>query len=585
MESTRISQAQVHNLSPGHLTPPDMSSATTPAISVAPTIEKTDAPSDLEKQGQQGSKTSLDTLAPNEEVGRTITGVKWFLICVSLYISAFLYGLDTTIAADVQGPVLEEFGHVELLSWIGSGFPLGSVAVILLAGALYGQFNMKFLFLAGILAFEIGSVLCGAAPNMNALIVGRVLAGAGGTGIYLGCLNYFSFMTAPKERGLYISLIGFHWGIGAVLGPVVGGGFAVSSATWRWAFYINLVIGAVVAPIYFFFLPPIHPTQGKTIRERVAALDIVGFVLVGAAWVLFTVAFSMAGTQWAWSDGRTIALIVLFGVVSLACVLQQYFSLFTTPQARAVPGHLLLSRTQLTLVVATGSSNAALFVMLYYIPIYFQFVHNDDPIEAAVRLLPFVIVFVFSNVIAGHLLSRIRYYMPVYLVGGALIVLGGSLTMHYLVPSTPQGVLYALGVVAALGNGATNQIGYAVSTLTVAPADVVHGISLQNIAQIGGTVVSLVVAGQVFQSYAEQGLTAVLAGQGLSAEEIRSAAAGAQSEVFRRLSGAVREAAVGAIVAAMQKSFIIVIASGGFMMVSALAMKREKLFGKVVVAG
>jgi len=274
-----------------------MSSATTPTISVAPTIEKADAPSDLEKQNQEGSRSSLDTLAPDEEGGRTITGVKWFLICVSLYISAFLYGLDTTIAADVQGPVLEEFGHVELLSWIGSGFPLGSVAVILLAGALYGNFNMKWLFIAGIVAFEVGSVICGAAPDMNALIVGRVLAGAGGTGIYLGCLNYFSFMTSPKERGLYIALIGFHWGIGAVLGPVIGGGFAVSSATWRWAFYINLVIGAVVAPVYVFFLPPIHPAQGKTMRERIVALDMVGFVLVGAAWVLFTVAFSMAGTQ------------------------------------------------------------------------------------------------------------------------------------------------------------------------------------------------------------------------------------------------------------------------------------------------
>lgn len=338
-------------------------------MSIAPTIEKTDAPSDLEKQHQQGSTSSLDSVAPDEEGGRTIKGVKWFFICVSLYISAFLYGLDTTIAADVQGPVLEDFGHVELLSWIGSGFPLGSVAVILLAGALYGNFNMKWLFIAGVLAFEVGSVICGAAPNMNALIVGRVLAGAGGTGIYLGCLNYFSFMTAPKERGLYISLIGFHWGVGAVLGPVIGGGFAISGATWRWAFYINLVIGGVVAPVYVFFLPAIHPSQGKTMRERIAALDIVGFVLVGAAWVLFTVAFSMAGAQWAWSNGRTIALIVIFAAVTIACALQQYFSIFTTPSARAVPGHLLLSRTQLALIVASASSSGGLFVPLYYIPI------------------------------------------------------------------------------------------------------------------------------------------------------------------------------------------------------------------------
>lgn len=201
------------------------------------------------------------------------------------------------------------------------------------------------------------------------------------------------------------------------------------------------------------------------------------------------------------------------------------------------------------------------------------------------RLLPFVVLFVVSNVAIGHLLSRIRYYMVIYVVSGSLLVLGGALMMHYLVPSTSVSVLYGLSVIVAIGAGSTNQVGYSVSTLTVAPADIVNGISLQNVAQIGGTVVSLVVAGQVFQSYAEQGLSVALAGEGLTSQEIRSAAAGAQSEVFKRLSGAVREAAIDAIVAAMQKSFIIVIVSGALMLVAGLAMKREKLFGKVVAAG
>jgi MFS family permease len=91
---------------------------------------------------------------------------------------------------------------------------------------------------------------------MNALIVGRTIAGVGGSGIFLGSahqsnsshsvntvsstLNYFSLSTSDKERGRYISGIGAVWGLGAVLGPVVGGAFSTSSATWRWAFYINL---------------------------------------------------------------------------------------------------------------------------------------------------------------------------------------------------------------------------------------------------------------------------------------------------------------------------------------------------------
>jgi MFS family permease len=91
---------------------------------------------------------------------------------------------------------------------------------------------------------------------MDALIVGRTIAGVGGSGLFLGrfvkhiahtlltypvgTLNYFSLCTSENERGRYISGIGVVWGSGAVLGPVVGGAFSTSSATWRWAFYINL---------------------------------------------------------------------------------------------------------------------------------------------------------------------------------------------------------------------------------------------------------------------------------------------------------------------------------------------------------
>ena len=97
-----------------------------------------------------------------------------------------LTGLDTSIAADVQGPILESLGEIEKLSWVGIGFPMGSVATILLIGNLYGSFEIKWLYLVSIILFEIGSAVCGAAPSMNAMIVGRVVAGVGGAGMYLG---------------------------------------------------------------------------------------------------------------------------------------------------------------------------------------------------------------------------------------------------------------------------------------------------------------------------------------------------------------------------------------------------------------
>ena len=198
---------------------------------------------------------------------RQITGFCWFLICAALYLSALMYGLDTTIAADMQGAVIQRFHKVDKLAWIRAAFPLRLVSVILPYGFLFMAFNMKWLYIAGIVLFQGGSALCGGTPNMGALIVRCVIAGAGGTGIYLGGLNHLSAMTTQTECGAYLARTGFVWGMGVILGPVVGGRFSDSSATWRWGFYINLIIGAITGPVYLFYRPAIHPAPGKSFRD------------------------------------------------------------------------------------------------------------------------------------------------------------------------------------------------------------------------------------------------------------------------------------------------------------------------------
>ena len=95
-------------------------------------------------------------------------------------------GLDDTISADVQAQVYEDLGHIENLPWVGLGFAMASVAIILTLCRAYELFNIKVLLLSSIVVFEIGSALCGAAPTSDALIVGRVIAGMGGAGMYLG---------------------------------------------------------------------------------------------------------------------------------------------------------------------------------------------------------------------------------------------------------------------------------------------------------------------------------------------------------------------------------------------------------------
>lgn len=144
----------------------------------------------------------LQILEQSQPVLPRLSTVRWALVCVGIFLGALLYGknnglltvcqlmgspgLDTTIAADVQGSIYADLREINKLPWVGIGFPMGSVAVILLVGKLYGMFEIKGLLIFSIITFEIGSALCGAAPNANTLILGRVIAGIGGAGMYIG---------------------------------------------------------------------------------------------------------------------------------------------------------------------------------------------------------------------------------------------------------------------------------------------------------------------------------------------------------------------------------------------------------------
>jgi hypothetical protein len=119
----------------------------------------------------------------NNTIARRQTGFKWILVCIAIYSSAFLYGLDNTIVADIQSAAVEQFGEVEKLGWLGIGFPLGSIATILSIGKAFSIFDTKWIYIASLVMFAAGSALCGGSPSMNALIVGRVWAGAGGAGM------------------------------------------------------------------------------------------------------------------------------------------------------------------------------------------------------------------------------------------------------------------------------------------------------------------------------------------------------------------------------------------------------------------
>lgn len=126
--------------------------------------------------------------------------------------------------------------------------------------------------------------------------------------------------------------------------------------------------------------------------------------------------------------------------------------------------------------------------------------------------------------------------------------------------------------------------GYSIASLTTKPDNAGAALSIQNVSQLGGQVIALAIAGQIFHSTAVRNLRSVLSRQNFSEQDIESAVAGAQSKVLEQVHGALCEEVILALVKAMQKVFVLIPVAGGVMFLSALCMKREKPFGVAAVA-
>lgn len=215
-----------------------------------------------------------------------------------------------------------------------------------------------------------------------------------------------------------------------MLGPVVGGGFALWN--WRWGFYINLLFGAVLLPAYLLVIPSTVAMPGKTQWQKITMLDWAGILLSIGGMVTLVVPINFGGVDWGWNSGASIALLVLSGVLWIAFGVQQSLCIWTSKEERLFPAHLLRQKMPVLLFVACASVACVAYTSVYYIPLYFQFTRGDSAIYTAVRLLPYICVLITAMPLSGWFLSKYGWYKPLY-VGGGLVALVTSALMGELV--------------------------------------------------------------------------------------------------------------------------------------------------------
>ncbi|XP_014555777.1 hypothetical protein COCVIDRAFT_101461 [Bipolaris victoriae FI3] len=454
-------------------------------------------------------ETTEPTGDEGPEYERKIHGIKWVMTVLAVLSCVFLFALDTTVVADIQPNVIESLGEFEKYPWLATAYALPATAFALIQSKMYGAFDIKWLYFGYVVCFEVGSAISAASPTMNSLIVGRMIAGIGGCGIYVGSLTFFSVVTTPKERPLYISLISPTWGIGTALGPIVGGGFAESSLGWRWGFYINLLIFALAGPVLVFILPSIDFAKGKSAKQRLDHVDWLGLVVWTGWCVSFFMAVTYGGTLFEWDSYSMIILWVFVGVLAIGFYLTHRFHPFIDVENRLYPSHLLRNFKLGILQFATFAAAAAVYIPIYYIPLFFQFAKGESPVNAAVKLLPFVFMVSFTAIMNGFFMSKWGYYMPWFLVGSLLAVIGGAL-MYTVEVGTSVSAIYGYSVVLGIGGGCYLIAAFGCISDVVEPKEVFNAIGVISLMQCIGITLFPALCGNVFQNVGREAIVPYL---------------------------------------------------------------------------
>ena len=287
----------------------------------------------------------------------------------------FLFAIDATIVSTAMPTIVAKLGGLELYSWVFSIYMLTSALTTPLFGKLSDLYSRRRLMLIGIGIFVIGSMLCGAAQSMEALVLFRAIQGLGGGAIYALSFIVVGVLYSAQERAKMQGIISSIWGIASILGPLAGG-IIVENWSWRWTFFVNLPITAVAIALIIVGL------KESGVERRAHKLDIAGtFTLLVALLLLF---YALSHS----ADSRKAIDLELAMLVGLGCAI---LVLFYFIERRAAEPVLPLDLFRLTLfrtsiVIATLAA-MGVFGAISYLPLYLQGVTGLTASRAGMILL------------------------------------------------------------------------------------------------------------------------------------------------------------------------------------------------------
>jgi len=236
-----------------------------------------------------------------------------------------------------------------------------------------------------------------------------------------------------------------------------------------WCFYINLPIGGIAAGIIaFFFTTPARAVPVKaTLKEKILQMDLPGTFTVMAGVVCFILSLQWAGQKKAWNSADVIGTLVGFGLLTICFLVIEYFQ----GERAIIVGRLLKNRTVAVGMVFIFFLAGGFFLLIYYIPIYFQVVSGVSASQSGVRNLPLILGCTISTIFSGVLISMYGHFVP-FMIAGAVGGTIGTGLLYTLSPASTSSQWIGYQALAGLGIGLALQISVISAQAVVSPSDI-----------------------------------------------------------------------------------------------------------------
>ncbi|HXD27253.1 MAG TPA: MDR family MFS transporter [Arthrobacter sp.] len=335
------------------------------------------------------------------------------LLFSALMVTMLMASLNQTVLSAALPTMVGELNGVEHMAWIITSFILASTVMMPVYGKLGDLFGRKPLLIFAILVFMCGSIWGALSDTMNAVIIARVIQGLGGGGLMILSQAIIADVIPARERGKYMGVMGGVFAISSVAGPLLGG-WLTEGPGWRWAFWLNLPLGAiaVLASIFLLHIPK------KTNASR-PKIDVLGMMLMALATTTLVLAGTWGGNTYAW-DSPTI-----LGLLAGAVVAAGLFVLTESKVSEPVMPLMLFRNRNFVLTTFSGLMiGIAMFGAIGYMPTYLQMVTGFGPTAAGLLMIPMMGCLLITSVIVGRQVSASGRYKVVMIAGTLVLGLG-----------------------------------------------------------------------------------------------------------------------------------------------------------------